>query len=330
MSSSKSASFGRWLKAILAFGIILAAADALFTFGIIARSDTFDAGKVWRCLHAQAQEMPIFGASNVRADFIPKEIGLDVFNYGMDASSYEVVDVLLKAELQKKKTVPVVLGMSYHLFHNVGDISKFIPFAWNADVRQALEQNHAMSWRFLVPGLRYFGYYDWYFKDFLSEHLGLTRNVDRGYEYKLNALAFDPTRFAEAVKKRRETGYGYSEDPEDIEKLTARILCAPQREFVLVFLPIHDSCFENFTGKKDFTKALARWRRIPNVRVLDYSELRYPDEYFTDTMHLNQKGAVEFSRRFGADLRHVLERDAKREGIAGLGVPVVGPPLKHL
>jgi hypothetical protein len=291
---------------------VLLGADMLVTYGVIARHDSFEAGKVWHCLHSQDQSIPVFGASNIRAAFAPKESGLELFNYAMNGSSYEVTDVLLRAELHKPKTTPVVIGMSYHVFHDVGDVSKFIPVAWNGDVREALFSTHAMSWRFLIPGLRYFGYYDWYLKDYVSDLLQTTRRVDRGYEYKFNALPFNAQQFAGAVQKRRETGYGYSEDPEATKTLTERIRSAPNRKFILVYPPIHESCFERFEGWEKFQAALQYWRNLPNVVVLDYSNLRYPDMYFVDTMHLNQRGAAEFSRLFGQDFQRVTRDDHTR------------------
>jgi hypothetical protein len=48
---------------------------------------------------------------------------------------------------------------------------------------------------------------------------------------------------------------------------------------------------------------LARLRSFTNVVVLDWSRMELPDECFLDTVHLNEQGALEFSRRFADELR---------------------------
>jgi hypothetical protein len=39
-----------------------------------------------------------------------------------------------------------------------------------------------------------------------------------------------------------------------------------------------------------------------------------PDEYYLDTVHLNERGAAEFSRRLGTEIRRIVaERGVKND-----------------
>jgi hypothetical protein len=62
-----------------------------------------------------------------------------------------------------------------------------------------------------------------------------------------------------------------------------------------------------------------RLRALPNVVLIDWARLDYPDEFFFDTVHLQHDGAVDFSRRLGRQIRKTLSE--RNEHPAGTGTP---------
>jgi hypothetical protein len=306
MCNSRNRVAVTWGGALVMFASVGVACDIFWTRCVISGSDSFEAAKVSRLIALRSPEIPIFGASKARADYVPGLIHPAAFNYGMDAASYEVIDLLLHIELAKNKAGPLIIDMNHQAFRGIGDVSKLIPFTQLPEVKDLLKRDGSMQWRFNIPGIRYFGFYDWYLKDFLAERYTVTRRVDRGYTTTYNRLPWDRSTFDAAIKKRLETGYGFKDDPSQDERLFRHIRHAPRRKFVLVYAPVHASCFVNFTGAGEFAQFLVRLRGLDNVVVLDWSRLHFPDEYFADTVHLNERGAIEFSRRLGAELRPVL------------------------
>ena len=69
-------------------------------------------------------------------------------------------------------------------------------------------------------------------------------------------------------------GYGYSSDPREEGTLFQYIRSAPQRKFILVYSPLHQACFANFTGAAAFSEFVQKLRRMSNVTVLDLAASR--------------------------------------------------------
>lgn len=295
-----------WLTAVCAFLVMTLGGDYLFTHAVIYRSDSFEAGKVAHLIGEKGAEIPIFGSSKARHDYVPSLISPLAFNYGMDSASFEVVDALLDVELAKPKCGPIIIDVFQSAFHDLGDISKFAPFAGRPEFRLALDEQHAMEWRFLVPGLRYFGYYDWYLKDYLNERLGLTRKVVRGYTVSTNGTDFSRQDLEAAVQKRLAEGFTYTEDRSQLAQFLRRVRSAPNRRFIIVFSPLHSSCFRVFRNYSGFQKYVADLRAEPNATVLDWSQMPLKDEDFTDTTHLSFQGARKFSTRLHDEIKDLL------------------------
>ena len=47
--------------------------------------------------------------------------------------------------------------------------------------------------------------------------------------------------------------------------------------------------------------------RNENLRVLNYANMDFPDEYFRDTGHMSLKGAQVFSSVLNKDVKRILE-----------------------
>ena len=139
-------------------------ADLTVTYGL--RTPLSDIDRINHLYHENGDEIPIFGASKAHGHYNPRLMGLNAFNYGIDGASYEVTDVFLQIELAKPKTSPVIIELQHRDTGQLSDPAKFIPFVRDPRIRQLLDRFHAMDWKYYIPGLRYFGHYDYLFKDF--------------------------------------------------------------------------------------------------------------------------------------------------------------------
>jgi hypothetical protein len=285
-----------------ALAMLLGVADYAFTRWAIYENPAGNAGRVHHLMHEMDDEIPIFGSSKVYYDYVPAEMGINAYNYGLDGASYEVTDTFLEIELAKHKTTPIILDLKTEAEHDIGDPSTYIPFAFDARIRSLLERSDAMVWRYVVPGIRYFGYYDSYLKELINDRAQVMRRVERGFSHE-KYWSFDRARLDDAVRQRLQSRNGYFPDEEQNRRLVERIRRHPERLFFLVYSPVHSSCFTNFQNADEFAAFKNRLAALPNAVVLDYSHSDYPDEWFKDTNHLLYDGAVDFSRRVGERIR---------------------------
>lgn len=304
MSGFSRHKLGPWFLAAAGFCLLAITTDYLWTRFVINGTTMSEPARINHLIQEDGSEIPIFGPSTARVDFVPEILGNDVFNYGMDGTSLDVVDALLQIECKKHKKTPIVLSLSQEAGRSIGAPSKFPLLVRQPEIRQMMERLGLMEWRYRVPALRYFGYYDWYLKDYLAEHLPSTRKTVRGYAAEVDH-PFDRRTLDEAIRSRFEAGFGFSSLPDQTRLLFDAIKSTPQRTFVVVFPPLHASCFANFKDPQGFARYLDQLRSFRNVVVLDWSRMELPDDCFRDTLHLNQKGAIEFSRRFADRLQKI-------------------------
>jgi hypothetical protein len=238
-------------------------------------------------------------------------MGIDAYNYGLDGSSYEVVDALLEIELAKHKTTPIIIDLKPQSEHGIGDPSTFIPFVFDARIRALLRRSDSSVWRYFIPGIRYFGYYDYYVKEWINDRAQLMRRVERGFSYE-KYWSFDRARLDDAIRRRVQGPNGYFPDEEQNARLIEHIHQHPERLFFLVYSPAHAASFTNFQNAAAFTEFKDRLSTLPNAVVLDFGRENYPDEWYKDTSHLLYAGAVDFSRKLGLAIQTVLEQRTGR------------------
>jgi hypothetical protein len=298
--------FRAWFVAIAVFAVLACAMDTLWTRVVIDGSAASDAGRLNHLIHEHGSEIPIFGASQARYDYVPEILGDNVFNYGMAGISPDVVAALLEIECKKHKQTPIVVDPGHsHVQQRLGNLSKFPPYAWQPEIREMLVRLKSMEWRYLVPGLRYFGYYDSYLSDYLAERMSKTKKTVRGYTVASNRQPFDHRVLDKNIKQRLEAGYGFSSYSDPQHLLFDVMKNTPERTFIIVFSPVHSSCFVNFQNREDFAQYLGTLRSLTNVVVLDWSHMELADDCFDDTVHLNERGAREFSQRLANRIRTV-------------------------
>jgi hypothetical protein len=297
--------FRPWIFAVLVFAAVSTSVDFLITHWAIYDNPSGDAGRLYHFVNENDDEVPIFGSSKVYYDYIPAEMGINAYNYGLDGASYEVVDTFLQIELAKHKAGPIIIDLKPESEHGIGDTSAYIPFIFDSRIRMLLERSDSMVWRYYIPGIRYFGYYDFYAKEFINDRAQLMRKVERGFSYE-KYWTFDRIRLDDAIRKRRQGPNGYFPDDDQNARLIETIGRHPERLFLLVYSPVHSSCFTNFQNDEQFTAFKGRLNSLPNAIVMDFEQTNYPDEWFKDTNHLLYEGAADFSRKLGAAVRAAL------------------------
>jgi len=302
MPPSKLIHWQAWLGASLGFVGICLLADWGFTRAIVLCDENSESGRIQHLLLPNSNELPVFGTSMVHG----LDLGTNAFNYGLDGTSLAATEVLLEIELAKPKTTPLVVELQFQDTGRLGDQGKFIPFATDPRFRQLLKRFHAWEWRYRVPGFRYFGYYDWFIKDYLSERAQVTP-VTRGFVQNFHVAPFDQASFDKMVGERLQKANGFFPDEELNRRLVNLIAAHPQRLFFLVATPLHASYHAHFQNYDQLEAFEAQLAAFPNVVVIDWSRLPYPDQAFVDTLHLRIEATTELSRKLREKIAEVLQ-----------------------
>lgn len=296
-----------WSLALAALGlmVIAVAGDHALTRAI-SHSESLAAGRLARLDDPRAStEIPIFGASKAEASYVPSVLGPRFYNYGLGSASPDVTNMLLATTLRHESSQPVLIDLVQWAFDGVGDPRNYLLLADRPPARAMMREAGVWEWYYAVPGLRYFGSWDWYVKGLLTDRIALTKRMDRGFAVNLDEAPWSAELFARDVAKRRNTAMRWGVDPAQRRTLVQLVASAPHRTFVIVFSPLHKSNFVRATGEAEFRRELRQMAAAaPNLRIVDMTRMDYPDRYFLNTTHLNQRGA----RRFSADLRRELLR----------------------
>jgi hypothetical protein len=290
---------------IAGFVAVALAADVAMT-ALILRSNSVEAGRVGRVIYKSApREIPIFGASKVTADYRPDVLGPDFYNYGFASASPAVSNYLLGFETKKTSDSPIIVDIHQGRFADIGDPRNYLPFIGYDETRSLLEKAGQWRWYYAIPGLRYFGSYDWYVKGILTDYFQTTKIVSQGYVRELNALPWNQADFDANVQRRLTEPLRWQMDDEQMHRFMDLIKATPGRTFVIVLSPLHKSFYVGATGETAFREKMQAFLALPNVKLIDFSHVDYPDSYFVNTGHLNYTGAGAFSAQLRERLRQI-------------------------
>jgi hypothetical protein len=310
MSSSRNLLI--WCGCIALIVAVPLLGDWLCTRLILA-SESVEAGRVGRVIHGAggADEIPIFGASKAEADYVPDILGPGYYNYGFASASPEVVNTLLTFELRAGHAKTIIVDLFPGEFKDIGDVRNYIPFADLPEFQKLLQYQDKWQWHYAVPGLRYFGSYDWYIKGILSDHIKATRTVRHGYSVEFNEIRWRRDLFQQNIQRRLwQPPLQFGVDPDQMRRFLELIDSAPDRVFVVVISPLHKVYLRNAVGEAAYRQQLATLAKRSNVRLIDFMRAPYPDEYFRDTGHLNYRGAQVFSADLRAAIANALQNKA--------------------
>lgn len=286
----------------------------LFERQVILNSQINGAYKINRIINENnPEETPILGSSRALCAFIPDIIGENYFNYGLSNAQDDVILFFLKEEMKKKKTNPmIVINLDIDgLTRSIGDISYYLYNSNYQPVRQLLKDEYRPH--FKIPFVKYYGYYEEYFKYMLNDRMNLTKYTNKGASSEKNVLT--EKKFQELIKKRENTTIIFKNDPELLNEFNKIFAENPDRFFVFVVSPYHPSYFTNYRNYDEMKKFLADWDAKENVKVYDFSNTQMPDSMLVNTSHVNYLGAIKFSEILKDSLVHLKAEE--KEFLAG-------------
>lgn len=264
-----------------------------FEKAVILNSSTNGSYKVNRIINeTNINEIPIFGSSRAEGSYIPSVLGPDYFNYGMAGTQDDVVLFFLKEECRKKKKTPILINFDMDGFsYSPGDIANYVYNSGYAPVKKLMGEEYSVIYQ--IPFLKYFGYYEYYLKMYLNNKINLTKKTDNGANLELNILT--KKAFDELVQQRMTTADDFKNDAQLEAEFIQLIQKHPHRAFIFVISPYHKSCFTKFKNLSELHVFVDKMNALPNVRVIDFSRVDYPDSLYMNTTHLNYRGALRFS-----------------------------------
>jgi hypothetical protein len=306
-TSSSTSSFKRALLRLLlpvpAVIIVLClVVDKLFFTQVILKNTTAGSYKTWRVFNeTHKEEIPIFGSSRAAGSYVSELIDPRCFNYGIEKTMIDLTGIFLAEELTKDKTAPVIINWDYEIFReDKGNVAHFIPSIDEPAI--AGYMGNKVEWFHHYPAVRFFNVYDDYVKSYIGERSGSSRISNGGFFVTFTP---PPIQFEKMAATRRKAVFTWTDDlPKQAQ--WEKLLTSTHRPIVLVIAPYHSSYYESFRNMEGATAYLAKLDALPNVTVLDYGRMLFPDSAYQNTTHVNYTGAVEFSDALGRKLKEVL------------------------
>lgn len=248
-------------------------------------------------------EIPVFGSSRTEFSVIPKILGSRYFNYGITNTGDDVNLFFLKQELQKNKSGPILVNFDLEgLRYNSGEIHNYLYSIDNASVRELVGKQDKYYYHVLL--LKYYGLY----LEYLSSYFSLaTVKYKKPLLDKGAMLFYDvgPNSLLDAIEKAKLYKPHFENNNIILNELAHLILSHPRRTFIYIIPPYHSSYFKNFVNEQAALVFLRSLSHYKNVKVLNFSRLDFPDEYFIDVKHLRYDGAVKFSNILLDTLRKI-------------------------
>ena len=281
---------------LLTISVMFYMIDRVMRDRVIFRTPILGAAKIHRSIHRRSPEIPIIGSSRALGSYIPDSLSLRSYNYGINGTGFEVMDIFLGLECGRKRALtPILINFDYEMWNDaLGDLNNFIPNIRHEGVRNLLKKQKQYHWTYDLFGVRFFNSYDLFIKDYINFRVQLTKTVTLGASLERNKIA--KPAFDRLVKKRLAKKTVWNPREDQIARLKARILSRPDRMFVIAVAPYHWSYYDAFEGMDEAKALLRELDSIPNALVVDEDGRDYPDSLFTNTSHLNYYGAIRYTK----------------------------------
>ena len=317
-----------YLKCLGLVIIIALLLDLLFSSIILKNLDaSANYKKIEHLIESSSDnEVPIFGSSIVRRNYFPDSIGFNTYNYGMAGSFFHTIEPLLKIELDKNKSTPIILDFDQHTFFYDPNIpvqlSNYVPFIENEHIREMLTEHDYFKRHYTIPGLRFFGMYTDYIRDYLKPSFDRKEISNKGGNfYPRNQKVFEHLLkkrliMIEQRKEIKETQrqnpkllskgnrmridrlealLSFKPDSTQVSNFKSLLTSYPERKFILVYSPQH---WSKLKGLDDFSAVInffETFETYENVELINFAEEEFSDDLFQDPGHMNIVGAKRFS-----------------------------------
>ena len=287
------------LRHFLPYLLVVALVCVVVDWGIrkyvIYRTPMHGASKINRAIEGVDNEIAIFGSSRALGSYIPDSLAENAYNYGINGISFEVIDLFLKYETERKaNTAPIIINFDFDMFRGgIGDPNNYIPHVGRPEFRQLLQDRDKWNHWYRIPGIRFFNSYDSYIKDFINAKVGLTKVVSKGASLEKNVIP--EATFKKLVDERLKHPEEWGIDSLQEAKLNGYFEARPDRNFYLVVAPYHWSYYKGFKGMKQAQTWLDTMDKRPNVDVVQVNGREWPDSLFVNTTHINLNGARKFT-----------------------------------
>ncbi len=296
------------INTLLFAGVVIVLAlsfQYIFERKIILHSESSGSYKINRILKfTDAGEIPIFGPSTAEGAFIPSLLGPEYFNYGLSGVRDDVLLFFLEQECKKVKKNPnILLVLSLDGFtYSLGEPNNYILNSNDPDVKKLIGNTYRPYYK--IPFIKYYGQYEWYVKDYLTDRINLTKYSERGASIEKNVLTKE--KFADLIAERRSWPTWFKNDSVLEKRFVNLVRNHPKRHFIIVIPPFHPSYFDQYKNYDDALHYFSWLAGFPNVSVLNYSHHFYPDDCYFNTSHLNYNGALLFNKMLKDTLPQVL------------------------
>jgi hypothetical protein len=299
MPTSSISSFKRFLLRFIIPTFIIVGGfavlfDLFFDRKIILNTQSSGAYKIYRNINIKNElEIPIFGSSRASGSYIPDVIDSNCFNYGIEKTQFNLLELFLKKELAQNKTTPIIINLDYEIWADwIGDHANYIPNLNDKDVQDYFKKED--KWYYHVTGMRYYGFYQHYFKNYIAN--GSQKNyLNKGGFFLLNKSS--PEDLNNEIELRKNTPFVYTPNAEKETRFINLMSINIKRKIFVVIAPYHSSYIRTLKGRNSANRFLEEIKKHSNFAVLDYSDAAYPDSMFINTTHLNYIGANRFSRQ---------------------------------
>lgn len=301
--NSSTSSFKRqlvriFLTYVFSIGAFLYLVDLFFTEVIIFENQMSNTYKLQRLItNENKNEIPVFGSSKAYRDYFPDSLGANFYNYGMDAASMEVVNLLLSFEVQKNKATPIIIdfhpGMFSHNPYTNINLKYYIPLLDHHKVEQFLKDNEVYKVYHEILGMRYYGYYYDFLIEYYSQIFQSRKLYAKGGSFEIDVTP--KAKLESLLSKRFRAIPSFQHNEKLANELEGMIKSHPDRTFLFVESPFHGAVYDKLENYEDMDKYLKHLKGYKNVHVIRFNGRDYEDEHFQDAGHMNLKGAKLFS-----------------------------------
>lgn len=307
--------FGLYIVGILVVVFVVCVANDVVNSVLVVTSPSNNAYKMKRLVEGgERSEICILGNSRAQEHFLPSEIAPEAFNYGLAGSGWRDLLFHIRVALARPGSDVVIcnidpLGLA--LSGCRGDYR----FVCQTDIYKSEEQLPRVSWKNILPGIRFFGSLRMNIAE--NEWIngligGKTKTFDHGAIIQRNKTRSDEEwEFLES--KLPELDFHYHAEVD--ERLQGLLRSNRRHEVVFVVSPLAEPWLKHYKGEARFLEYLNRLGKLPHVHVCDYRGYGWKLSDFMDMLHLNEQGARRFSQLVKRDLTKmgILPFDGQKE-----------------